>query len=146
MNPKWSPWLQRDIDTLEDVQKRVVRMTSGLKGTNYSEKLLELGLWSLEDRRKRGDTIQVWKVLHGHDDVKEETWFRRISRTGINTRLSSSPFNLELTPAKLDIRKQFFSVRVISPWNALPDIVKAAGTLNCFKNLYDNYYMENQSR
>ena len=67
----------------------------------------------LKDRRW-GDKIHVWKDLHGHDDVKEEMWFRRISRTGFNPRLSSFPFNLELISAKLDIRKQFFF-----PWNAL---------------------------
>ena len=35
----WSPWNQKDIDLLEDVQKRVVRMTAGLKPGTYQDKL-----------------------------------------------------------------------------------------------------------
>jgi len=42
-------------------------MTSGLSGSTYEEKLREVGLTSLENRRKRGDMIQVWKILHGHE-------------------------------------------------------------------------------
>ena len=73
----WSPWLQKDINVLEDVQKRVVKMTSGLPSGTYEQKLSFLGLLSLEERRNRGDMIQVWKILHGHDNVQEETWFTR---------------------------------------------------------------------
>ena len=40
-------------------------MTSGLSGSTYEEKLREVGLTSLEERRKKGDMIQVWKILHG---------------------------------------------------------------------------------
>ena len=51
----WSLRNQKDIDLLEDVQKRVVRMTAGLKPGTYQDKLKELGLPSLEERRIRGD-------------------------------------------------------------------------------------------
>ena len=68
----WSPWNQKDIDLLEDVQKRVVRMTAGLKPGTYQDKLKELGLPSLEERRRRSDMIQTWKILHQHDDVCEK--------------------------------------------------------------------------
>ena len=50
-------------------------MTSGLSGSTYEEKLREVGLNSLEERRKRGDIIQVWKILHGHDHVDKNKWF-----------------------------------------------------------------------
>ena len=56
----WSPWNQKDIDLLEDVQKRVERMTAGLKTGTYQDKLKDLGLPSLEERRRRGDMIQTW--------------------------------------------------------------------------------------
>ena len=32
---------------------------------------------TLEERRVRGDLIQTWKILHKHDNVKEDTWFTR---------------------------------------------------------------------
>jgi hypothetical protein len=37
---------------LEKVQRRAVNMISGLRATNYEEKLKELGITSLDERRK----------------------------------------------------------------------------------------------
>ena len=56
---------EEDVDLLEDVQKRVIRMTSGLSYGTYVEKLAEVGLTTLEERRPRWDIIQTWKILHG---------------------------------------------------------------------------------
>ena len=50
----WNPWLIKDKEIQEKVQKRAISMTSGL-----SEKLREVGLASLEESRKREDMIQV---------------------------------------------------------------------------------------
>ena len=136
----WAPWHQKDIDVLEEVQMRVVRMTSGLSSRVYVEQLTELALPSLQERRVRGDMIQVWKILHGHDKVKEEHWFKRKHNTAaVNTRLSSSPYNLEIKTARLELRRHSFSVRVVNGWNDLPDRVKGADTLINFKISYDNY-------
>ena len=48
----WSPWNQGDIETLEKIQKKAVQAISGLRGHSYEEKLEELGLKSLVERRK----------------------------------------------------------------------------------------------
>ena len=56
----WSPWTQ-DINLLENVQRRALRMTSGLAGQTYEERLIEVGLTSLEARRLRGDLIRPGK-------------------------------------------------------------------------------------
>ena len=49
--PAWSPWLEGDIQIVENVQKRFTRMVSGLKGSTYKERLQELGLLSLKSKR-----------------------------------------------------------------------------------------------
>ena len=54
----WSPWLQKDINVLEDIQRRAIRQVRGLTGT-YEEKLAQVGLTTLVDRRARGDMIQT---------------------------------------------------------------------------------------
>ena len=51
--PAWRPWNLGDIEAMERVQKRAVRQIEGLKGKTYEEKLLEIGLESLESRRDR---------------------------------------------------------------------------------------------
>ena len=136
----WSPWHQKDIDILEDIQKRVVRMTSGLTSTSYQEQLKELKMMTLLERRKRGDMIQVWKILHKHDNVEEATWFTRKRSDGARTRLTDSPFNLDLKNSNLEIRQNFFSVRTVKMWNNLPNQVKEAKTLLAFKSLYDRHW------
>jgi hypothetical protein len=50
--PAWSPWTRADIDCIENVQKKMVGMVSGLTATDYVSRLAELGLDSLENRLK----------------------------------------------------------------------------------------------
>ena len=66
----WSPWLKRDEDELEKVQKRLVRALSDVRGDNYEEKLRQAGLTTLKRRRERGDLIETYKVLSGVYDVQ----------------------------------------------------------------------------
>ena len=69
----WSPWFTADKEVLENVQKRAVRMVSGLTGQNYEEKLRELNLPTLECRRYQYDMIQAFKILNRIDRVQPST-------------------------------------------------------------------------
>jgi hypothetical protein len=51
----WNPWTQQVKDELEKVQKKAVGMVSGMKGTTYEERLAELDLNTLEERRHQAD-------------------------------------------------------------------------------------------
>ena len=133
------PILQRilTIEVLEKVKKWMVRQIRNVSGT-YEEKLAKLGLTTLHDRRIRGDLIETYKMLKGLSQVDHSTWFNIMSRSsGPQTRLSSDPLALETKPARLDLRKNFFSVRVPSAWNALPLPIRQSSSLNQFKNAYD---------
>ena len=135
----WSPYTMKDIDLLEKVQRRMVRQISGIKGT-YEEKLVQIGLTTLQDRRERGDCIEIFKMMKGFTNVDQTIWFDKILRTeGPQTRLSADPWALELKPARLDLRKNFFSIRAVHSWNALPFAIKQSTTINQFKNSYDKY-------
>ena len=137
----WSPWTQADKDLLESVQERAVKMVSGLVGKTYLEKLAEVSIPSLEARRRRGDMLEVWKIMHGKDDVVASTWFTFVKdRHERITRKSEDPLNILKPRTNLEIRQNFFSVRVVEQWNSLPKYLKNAITADKFKEKYDRLF------
>ena len=136
----WRPWTQQDKDKLENVQRKAVRIISGLQGSTYEEKLEELGLQSLEARRERSDMIQTYKIVHGLDDVDKSLWFQHVAETSERlTRQSADILNLKPKNSKLELRRNCFSSRVVNSWNKLPQDVKSAKNVIVFKNKYDQY-------
>jgi len=138
-SPAWSPCAATDKEILEKVQRRAVGMISGLKGKSYEEKLEELGLETLEERRHQNDMKQTFKILHGHDKVDKNTWFEMAASTGRVTRLAADPLNLRIPAARLEVRKNFFSHRVTESWNQIPTEMKRAETTRSFRNQYRDY-------
>lgn len=138
----WSPWLQSDIDILEKVQIRAIKQITGLKGQSYEEKLRELNLLSLLDRRKRFDLIETFKILQGKSAVEKDVFFKTMQPGDRVTRTTSFPLNLKYNRCNLDVRRNFFSNRVINDWNLLPNSIKSSVSVIQFKNRLDKYYLQ----
>ena len=130
----WNPWHLKDIEVLEKVQQKAVGMVGGLEGRSYEEKLKELGMQSLEQRRCEADLVLVFKVLCGKGNIDKDSWF---SLTGPGaqqmTRAANDPLRLLKPRARLDVREKFFTVRVVDQWNALPLCIRGELTVARFR-------------
>ena len=110
-------------------------MINGLGKMSYLDRLRECQLLPLEKRRVRGDLIETFKIMNGIDRIARNKFFEL--NTGSRTR--GHKFKLAKQRSRLEIRRNYFSQRVVNNWNKLPDNVINASTVNTFKNRLDKF-------
>lgn len=71
----WRPYLKRNIDNMEKVQHRATKMIEECKHLKYEERLIQTGLTTLEERRTRGDLIEVFKMMKGLSKTDYKKFF-----------------------------------------------------------------------
>ena len=111
---------------------------------SYPERLQQLKLTTLEERRRRGDAIEVFICVRGYRGIDRESLFNLKEQVHQKTRHQRSfmPLDMPQLPhAKLDLRKNLFTVRGAKLWNNLPSNVRNSDSKNIFKNAYDKHVM-----
>ena len=76
----WKPYLKKDINALEKIQKKYTKMIDGCKNINYEKRLHKLNLTTVEERHKRLDMVQVYKVLKDKTNVYPEDFLKLSDR------------------------------------------------------------------
>ena len=130
--PLWNPHLKKHITKLEKVQKHATKMVPELRELSYTERLRELGLPTLQSRRERGDMITVYRFLKGFDRINSQQFFD----CG-KSRTRGHNMKIRMRVARRDVRKHFFSHRVVENWNSLNKEVVSARSIHSFKEKYD---------
>lgn len=136
-NQVWSPYLVKDIEIVENVQRRATRMVPELKGLSYEERLRKLRLPTLAYRRARGDLIEAYKILTGKYD---DACTRGILKLREESRSRGNSLKLFKSRSRLDVRKYAFPSRVVNNWNQLPEWVVTATTVIQFESRLDKFW------
>ena len=125
----WNLGYLGDLRSLERVQRRWTRQIQGLENATYADRLRILNLFSVQGRLLRADLIQTWKIMSGSCALDPAKLFTLdgSSRRGHSKKLFLPRTNLE-------VRRRFFSVRVVKAWNALSEEAVSSTTLNQFKS------------
>lgn len=128
----YSPSSKKNIQLLENVQRCATRIVPQLQGLNYSERLESLNLPTLYYRRKRYDLIQLFKIVHGYEDIKPEKFFE------FNDNCTRGHiFKITKPMCRKSLRLNSFPVRCINQWNNLDEAIVCSDSVISFKTRLD---------
>ena len=132
----WGPFFRGDILAVERVQRRATKLVSELKHLPYEERLRALGLPSLSHRRRRGDMIQMFKIMSGEDGLMKDVFSMQEAAT------RGHACKVKKGKATKAARINCFSNRVVDDWNDLPAEIVTAKTVESFKSKLDEFWEE----
>src|SRR6218665_3714774 len=104
----WNPYMQKDKDMLEKVQRRATRMIRGYRTLTYEERLERCGLTTLDKRRSRGDLIETYKLMTNKKTIPFSRFFLLANRSGLRGHRSKI-----FRKSEGAIKQRFFSSRAI---------------------------------
>jgi hypothetical protein len=132
----WAPNLEKDISRLERVQARATKLIPDIRHKSYIERIKELQLMTLKQRRERIDIIQTYKIINQIDNVSPNDYFEFCENPTRN-----HGYKLKISRHNTSILGNFFTFRVAQRWNNLPQQIVNEKSLKSFKIELDKYLL-----
>ena len=140
----WYPKRKINVNKLERVQKRAIKLIPELSKKSYSDRLKALKQLTLKYRRYQGDMIELFKIIKGIYDPACVPHFEYMELTDNLTGTTGNKFKLVQHHCHHDLRKYNFTNRAIPIWNSLSNHVVSAETVNTFKNHLDKFWLDQE--
>ena len=113
----WQPFYIKDIDKIQKVQDRSLSLCKD-----------PIKMDSLQSRRDSTDLVETYKILNHKYKINPDNLFHRPNRD-----LRGHEHKLHRVTVNTDIRKNFYSNRVVDKWNRLPSKLVSAPSVESFK-------------
>ena len=125
----WSPYLNKHINAIENVQRRFSKRIQAIRHLSYGERLAVLGLEPLELRRLKFDLITYYKILTNNFHLPPE--YLPLQLQTSNTRSGGSRLTVNIHGSQC-LLNNFFD-RCVACWNSLPRNVIESRSVPSFR-------------
>ena len=112
----WNTNMMSDIKSIEAVQRRFSKKSGNIRHLPYNSRLKELGVLSLENRRRFADIVFAYCCLHGQLGITAP----QVGLFTMSSNTQSGGIRLQQQRVSTKKCQAHFSVRVPSQWNKLP--------------------------
>ena len=142
--PVWSPYLAKDINAIENIQKRFIKIICrrcNIPSLSYSDRLTKLNLLSLQSRRVRFDLITLFKMINNLSDLNFDSFFI----------IKYYPYSLRNRTSQILPNQHFndsiwvgsFFERAPRYWNQLSQDITTITSLSLFKSKLKSVSLDN---
>ena len=135
----WSQNLRRDIDKIEKIPRRATKIIPEIRNHNYHQRIHDIDLISLVQRRPRGQLIEAFKYVNRFTTASAWGLFDY----DINDRTRINKAKHIVKHFNTSVAQHFYPIKITTTWIALSSEVVISRTVNSFKNSLDKHWAEN---
>ena len=119
-------FITADVDKMETIQRRATKMIPEIRNHSYHQRIQDLDLISLIQKRLRGQLMEVFKYLNRFTTASA----RGVFDYDLNDRTRNNGAKLIVKHFNTSVAQHFYPMKITTTWNALPTEVVSSRTVN----------------